>query len=426
MFKVLVIAYYFPPKGLSGVQRTLKFVKYMPQNNWAPTVLTSGDNAYFAYDHSLLQEINNENVKIVRVEGNEINSLLPQKGKVKMPPEPIRKLLSYLSAWFFIPDNKRPWAKKALEAGRALLKEENFDLIFVSGPPFSSVEVAVQLKKEFDIPMVIDYRDLWYGYHFGIYPTPLHRRLVKKGEYRALKAAEKIIVINRRVKEKIMEYYKFVRHSDVLIIPHGYDQEDFDIAGTEPRPNDKMVLTYSGLFYAYITPKYVLNAFKELLQERPDYASNIQLQFIGVLRKSLVKQIKKLKLEQYVKITGYVSHHESVRKIMSSDVLWLMIGHGTNSDTISTGKLFEYIGSRKPIIGFVGDGAAKSTLQEYKASYIADPYDKQAIKQAIIKAYEDFRRGQLPVPSQEFVEKFRRDTLTAQLTKDLQFLVKVH
>jgi glycosyltransferase involved in cell wall biosynthesis len=397
----------------------------MPQNNWMPTVLTSGNNAYFAYDHSLLEEINNEQVKIVRVEANEINSLLPKNESVKMPSEPIRKLLSYISSWFFVPDNKRPWVKKAVEAGRALLKEDSYDLIFVTGPPFSSVEVAVQLKKEFDIPMVIDYRDLWYGYHFAMYPTPLHRRLVKKGEYRALKAAEKIVVVNRRVKEKIMEYYKFIGHSDVLIIPHGYDQDDFDSAGTEPKPKDKMVLTYSGLFYEYITPKYVLNAFKELLRERPDYASNIQLQFIGVLRKSLIRQIKKLKLEQYVKVTGYVSHSDSVRKIKSSDVLWLMIGRGNNSDTISTGKLYEYIGSRKPIIGFVVDGAAKAVLKEYKASYISDPYDIQEIKSTIIHAYEDFRLGKLPVPAEEYVEKYRRDSLTAQLTKDLQFLVKV-
>ncbi len=426
MFKVLIIAYYFPPKGLSGVQRTLKFVKYMPQNNWAPTVLTSGDNAYYAYDHELMKEIDAENVKIVRVEAKEVNSLLPIKGTLKMPSETVRKLLSYISAWFFIPDNKKPWAKKALEEGRRLLAKEEYDLIFVSGPPFSSVEAAVQLKKEFDIPLVIDYRDLWFGYHFAIYPTPIHKSLVKKGEYLALKAADRIVVVNRRVKERIMDYYKFIGHKDVLIIPHGYDQADFDAAGIEPKPKDKLVITYSGLFYEYITPKYLLNAFKELLQERPDYAANIQLQFIGILRKSLVRQIKKLKLEQHVKVTGYVSHLESVRKIKSSDVLWLMIGRGQNADTISTGKLYEYMGSRKPIIGFVEDGAVKSALQEYKASYICDPFNLEEIKKTLIQVYEDFRFERLPVPDAEDVEKFRRDTLTTQLTKELQFLVKVH
>ncbi len=425
MYKILIIAYYFPPKGLSGVQRTLKFVKYMPDNNWSPTVLTSGDNAYFAYDKSLLNEINPETTKVVRVQGNEINSLLPQKGTVKMPPEFLRKIFSYLSSWFFVPDNKISWAKKALIEARKLLSEEEYDLIFVTGPPFSSVDVAVQLKKEFDIPMVIDYRDLWFGYHFAIYPTPFHKKLVKSGEYRALKAADRIIVTNRKVKERIMDYFKFVRHTDILIVPHGYDVTDFEAAGIEPKPKDKLILTYSGLFYEYITPKYLLNAFKQLLNEKPEYASNIQLQFVGVLRKSLVNQIKRLKLEQYVKISGYVSHLESVRKIKSSDALWMMIGEGRNSDTIVTGKLFEYIGSKKPIVGFVQDGAAKSVLQEYGASYIADPYDYTQIKEALCKLYEDFRLNKLPVPADELVEKYRRDNLTAYLTNELQFLLKV-
>ncbi len=425
MFKVLVIAYYFPPKGLSGVQRMLKFVKYMPKNNWLPTVLTSGTNAYYAYDPSLLDEINKEQVKIVRVEAKEINSLLPQKGTIKMPSEPVRKILSYFSALFFVPDNKKAWAKKALEKGRELLSNESYDLIFVSGPPFSSVETAVQLKKEFDIPMVIDYRDLWYGYHFAIYPTPFHKSLIRKMEYRALKAADKIVVIDRMVKEKIMSYYKFVKHTDVLIIPHGFDREDFDNAGTEPRPIDKMILTYSGMFYDYITPQYLLKAFKELLQEKPDYAANIQLQFVGLLRKSIIRQIKKLKIEQYVKISGYVSHKEAVCKIQSSDILWLMIGRSRNSDTHPTGKVYEYIGTRKPIIGFVCEGVVKSLLQEYEASYLCDPYDLTEIKQTIIKVYEDFRLNRLPKPNPEFVDKFRRDYLTTQLTQDLQFLVKV-
>ncbi len=425
MFKVLVIAYYFPPKGLSGVQRTLKFVKYMPQNNWLPTVLTSEANAYYAYDPSLLDEIDTEQVQIVRVDAREINSLLPQKGTVKMPSEPVRKLLSYISSFFFIPDNKISWAKKALEKGREILKKESYDLIFVTGPPFSSVETAVQLKKEFDIPMVIDYRDLWYGDHLAIYPTPFHKRLIRKMEYRALKASDKIVVINRRVKEKIMDYYKFVKHTDVLIIPHGFDQTDFDSAGTEPKTKDKMILTYSGIFYDYITPKYVLNAFKELLQERPDYAANIQLHFVGLLRKSIIRQIKRLKLEQYVKISGYVTHKEAVRKIQSSDILWLMIGNARNSDAHPTGKVYEYMGTKKPIIGFVCDGSVKSLLQEYEASYICDPYDLKEIKHTLVKAYEDFRLDTLPKPDPEFVERFRRDNLTIQLTKELQFLVKV-
>ena len=107
MYKVLIFSYYFPPKGLSGVQRTTKFVKYLPEFNWSPTVITTGDIAYFAHDYSLLEDLKNENIRVVRVNGKEINSILKKKGTMKMPREIFRKIYSYINSWFYIPDNKK-------------------------------------------------------------------------------------------------------------------------------------------------------------------------------------------------------------------------------------------------------------------------------------------------------------------------------
>src|SRR3972149_5127165 len=137
MFKVLVVAYYFPPLGLSGVQRTLKFVKYLKNYNWEPTVLTTDEIGYYAHDFSQLDEISKAGVRIVRTKGKGINSFLAKKGTIKIPPEAIRKILSILSSTFFIPDNKKSWCKEAKTTARELLKNENYDLIFVTGPPFS-------------------------------------------------------------------------------------------------------------------------------------------------------------------------------------------------------------------------------------------------------------------------------------------------
>ncbi len=114
MFKVLVISYYYPPMGLSGVQRTLKFTSYMKQYNWEPTVLTTGNTAYYAHDNSLLNEAEAAGIRIVRTEGKDINSRLRKKGTVKIPPEWLRKLLSRMSAFVFVPDNKTGWSSKAL------------------------------------------------------------------------------------------------------------------------------------------------------------------------------------------------------------------------------------------------------------------------------------------------------------------------
>ena len=424
MFKVLVIAYYFPPMGLSGVQRTLKFVKYMKDFNWDPTVLTAGDTAYYAHDYSLLEEAEKAKVRIERVGGKEINSRLANKGTVKIPPELLRKFLSRLSATFFIPDNKNAWCKNAIGRARELLKNENYDLIFVSGPPFSSFNMAAKLKKEFNLPLVIDYRDLWYGNQFAFYTTPFHSYLHKKMEYAVLKAADKIIVTNRKIKEKLVSGYKFLRFEDVFIITHGFDPEDFKDIKPERKTNSKMILTYSGIFYEFITPKYFLKAFKKLSIERPDIAANIELHFIGLLRRENSNLIRDLELQEFVKNFGYLKHKDALIKTISSDALWLMVGKARNIETHSAGKLYEYFGTRKPILACITNGALKNSLTEYNASFIVEPDDIDGIKNMILKIYELYVQNKLPVPDEEFVEKHRRDVLTDELTKQFFFLVK--
>ena len=424
MYKVLVIAYYFPPMGLSGVQRTLKFVKYMKNFNWDPTVLTASNTGYYAHDNSLLAEAEAANIRIVRTNGRDINSRLSKKGTVKMPPEFIRKILSRISSTFLIPDNKIGWAKEAIKSGRELLSSEKFDLIFVSAPPFSAINMAVKLKKEFNLPLVIDYRDLWFGNQFAFYPTPFHKLLHKRMEYVALKTADKIIATNRKIKEKMINRYKFLSFEDIFIISHGFDPEDFANLLPEKKENNKMRLAYSGIFYEFITPKYFLKAFKELTIERPDVAFNIELHFLGFLRNENRKLINKLELQEFVKEFGYLDHKEALVKIISSDVLWMMVGRGRNADTISSGKLYEYFGTKKPIIASLPDGALKTAAEEYKASFITEPDDIKGIKNAIIGAYLMYSGNQLPAPDVDFIEKHRRDFLTEQLTKQFQFLVR--
>ncbi|PIW70159.1 MAG: glycosyl transferase family 1 [Ignavibacteriales bacterium CG12_big_fil_rev_8_21_14_0_65_30_8] len=424
MHKVLVIAYYFPPIGLSGVQRTLKFVKYFKNYNWEPTVLTTSDIGYYAHDNSLLKEVEDANIKVERVTGGEINSLIKKNGTVKIPSEKIRKLFSYISQTFFIPDNKVNWSKKAIEKAREILKREKFDIIFVTAPPFSTFNMAVELKKEFNVPLVIDYRDLWFESYFSFYPTLLHKSMQKKMEYNALKAADKITVTNRVIKEKIMNTYQFLSYDDVTILTHGFDPMDFKNLEPEKRTNKRMIISYSGIFMEYNSPEYFLKAFKEISIERPEIAANIELHFIGFLRKENKKLVKKLQLEDFVKDFGYIEHKEAVRKLVSSDLLWFMIGKKQNIDALLPGKLFEYVGSKKPILACIPDGAAKNVLQKYGASFITDPFNINEIKSAIIKVYELYKNNNLPKPDENFIEQYRRDFLTEQLCKEFQFCMK--
>ncbi len=425
MFKVLVVAYYFPPMGLSGVQRTLKFVKYMKRYNWDPTVITTGDVAYFAHDDFLQKELLDTEVKIIRISGSrDPNSLLSKLGTVKLPSEFLRNLFDKFSQTFFIPDNKISWSRLAYKKINEILYTEKFDALFITCPPFSAFDIISKIKKEHDIPLFADYRDLWYKSYFSFYATPFHRLLHKKKEYWALKAADRIIVTNRKIKEKLLHTYPFLTFKDVVIISHGYDHEDFEKIQTQPKPKNKMVLMYSGIFMVYNTPIYLLKAFKQLTVERPDIASSIELHFVGFLRSENQKLIRKLKLQAFVKDYGYVNHDESIAKLKSADVLWFMVGRRRNIDAILPGKIYEYIGAKKPIIACVPDGAAKMAVEETGAGFTCSPDNIDEIKSTILKVYELYKNNSLPVPSEELLQKFRRDYLTELLTKQFQLKLR--
>ena len=424
MYKVLIIAYYFPPMGLSGVQRTLKFAKYMSKYGWSPTVITTGKTAYYAHDKSLMKEAEEAEIEIIRTESFDPNSFFSKYGTVQMPREILRKFLGRVSKSIMIPDNKIPWTKKVYKKAKELLKSQNFDLIYVTCPPFSSFQIAAKLKKEFDLPLIVDYRDLWYENHFAFYPTTFHKYQHKKQEYASLKAADKIIAVNRRIKEKLLTTYKFLTFEDVVIIPHGFDPNDFENVKPITFETKKLRILYSGIFYENITPKYFLKAFKELTKERPDVTENIEIHFIGHLRKENKKLVKKLKLFENVFDHGYLDHKDALRYLISLDVLWVMLGEGNSMDMVSAGKLFEYFGSEKPIIATVPDGASKTAAENYKASFICSPYNVEDIKKLILKIHKLYKMNSLPQPDLEFVGTHNREKLTEQLIQEFQFYLK--
>jgi glycosyltransferase involved in cell wall biosynthesis len=425
MLKVLVIAYYFPPMGLSGVQRTLKFVKYLKNYNWEPIVLTTSEVGYYAHDQSLKNELDQTNARVIRIGSKEPNSLLAGFGTMKLPREFIRKSINRLSQIFFIPDNKIAWAKAAYKKCLNLLETEQFDAIFISGPPFSLFDVFSNIKKKYHIPLMLDYRDLWVDNQFSFYLTPFHRILHKKKEYKALKAADKVIVTNRRIKEKLIKDYTFLSFDDVFIIPHGYDPQDLEKVKRIKKSDNKMLITYAGIFYEFITPKYFLKAFKEILVENPEVGENIRLAFVGLLRKENQKLIRKLKIEPYVTEYGYLDHIQTIQKLLMSDILWMMVGNGKSASTVSSGKLYEYFGTRKPVLACLPDGALKLAANEYKASFVVEPESIDQIKNSVKEIYNLYRKGELPEPNEDFVENFRRDFLTEQLAKQLNNILKI-
>jgi glycosyltransferase involved in cell wall biosynthesis len=417
---VLVIAYYFPPMGLSGVQRTLKFVKYLPQFGWQPTVLTVTPTGYFAQDYTLLEEIRALHIDIERVGSLDPNRLFRKKGVVKMPSERWRKILTYLSDMFFIPDNKIGWKRKALKAAEKLFAEKQFEIIFATAPPFTDFLIGEELSKKFKKPLVVDYRDPWHEYPFKYYPTPLHKWRNYVLEKRVVHAASRILTTNRRVKELILKRYKSLEYNDVIILPQGYDPQDFVNGSLQPPKTTKMRITHAGVFYGDRTPEYFLQALKKIFNEQKELKGHIEACFIGNLHDEHLKLIATMQLEEHVVTTGYLDHAHCVQYLMASDVLWLML----NNDSQSPGKLYEYLGARKPVIACVNDGFLSQTIEEAEAGVILRPDDVDGIAKNILRYYELFKTKQLPAPNEEVVLKYDRVELTNELSKIFGFLVE--
>lgn len=412
---VLVVSYYFPPMGLSGVQRTLKFVKYLPEFGWNPTVLTTAPRSYYAFDRNLESELDLNLVKIYRT-GNQSK----QKNKRFPSNILIQNIVRYILSFFLQPDTKIFWKHKAVDLAKRIIEENNIDVIFATAPPFTDFLIAFELSQKYNIPFVVDYRDVWVDNPFHFYPTYFHKLYTRKLEEKILKNASRIIVTFRGTKDTLLTKYPFLKSDEVVIIPHGYDANDFK--GTDnikPDPK-KFVVTHSGLFQDNRNPKFFLKAFAKFIDARKDGFKK-EAWFVGIMRKSHIRQIKKLKLEENVKLFGYQPHTEVIRLLKSSNLLWLMY----EDNVRSPGKLYEYFGAKKPILICAPEGYMKSLALESEVAIGVEPRDVDGILRALNTFYDLWLSDSLPSPNENFLARFERKSLTETLSYQLALACRI-
>lgn len=421
--KVLVIAYYFPPMGLSGVQRTLKFVKYLPDYDWAPIVLTTGSTNYFAFDETLLTDTEKSNlISIYRTEKDPFNFKNSNKNKVLQYPSRIKqKLFRMISQAIFIPDSRRGWKKYAVELGSRIIEENpDINLIFATAPPFTDFIVADVLSKKYDIPFVLDYRDLWVDNPQYSFITPFHKRKAIDLEMNVLRRAAKSFVITRTMKEKMLSRYRFLSHDDIDIVPHGFDAEDFlPFATVKPTPG-KFVITHCGLFPDDRTPKYFFKALVKFLEQKPEARSRLEARFVGLMRKNHIKMITRYKLNDVTTLKGYLPHQEAVKNLMESNVLWMMIKNNIETP----GRFFEYIGAAKTMLICVPEGSIKQIAEESNAAFITQPDDVNEITRCLITMYDLWKQNYLPIPDSSFVKQYDRKHITKKLAREISLAAK--
>jgi len=418
MRDILVIAYYFPPMGMSGVQRTMKFVKYLPEYGWRPTVLTVAPTGYFAQDETMLEELAGRDIEIVRVGSLDPNWFFRKKGTVKMPSELTRKMFQMVSDTFFVPDNKLLWKKKALQKADELFNKKKFEIIFATAPPWTDFLIGMELRYKYNVPLVVDYRDSWLHNPFKYYPTPLHTYLNFRLEKKILRSASRIITTNRKVKELILKKHLTMQYNDIHILSQGFDPEDFPPDGIT-RSNGKMKITHAGTFYGKRTPAVFLSAMQKLCAQHPQMRERIEVEFIGKERDDERKYVEKLQLQNIVSFSGYLDHRECVARLYASDILYIAM----DNDVQSPGKLYEYFGARKPILASIPDGYLKQTIENSGVGICVAPKNVDEMVKAVAMLYQKFERKELPQANEEFVRQYDRRKLTGELSKIFGFLI---
>lgn len=422
--RVLIISYYFPPIGLSNVLRIARLAKHLTEFGWDPTVLTVNDVGYFAQDFSLLEEVLERGVQVERTQTMDPVRLLGNKRMKKVPVERYRGFLRGVSHTFLQPDNKIGWKRYALQRAVELMEEHPFDVVLATAPPFTDFMIGRELQKRYGLPLVVDYQDTWLDNPRQFYATPIHRSYAAGLEEDILKNADACVVVNRRIKERLIARYPFLTHDSVHIIPGGYDAKEFQNArrhlASSPPP-EKMRITYCGAFDSRHTPKYFFQALSTIFAQQPQTRGEIEVMFVGTLPAVFRKMATNIGVASALVATGYVEHRNVPGLLLSSHLLWL-----ANYHTASVpGKVYEYMGSGRPILALTEKGVLTQTLASYRAATVVPPTDSQAIAEALLASYHQWKSGTLPEGNRQAAEDYDQRKLAERLARVLAYSVKI-
>ncbi len=421
MKRVLIITYYWPPAGGPGVQRWLKFVKYLKDFGIEPVVYTPQNPTYPVIDESFGNDIPAD-VKIIKhkiFEPYRFASFF-SKNKTKTISRGIisdknQSILERLMLWvrgnFFIPDARIFWVKPSVKFLSEYLEQEKIDTIITTGPPHSLHLIGLQLKKQTEVEWIADFRDPWttIGYHkkLRLRKSAWVKHKILEGE--VLNNADKIIVTSFTTKK---EFY-YITEKPIKVITNGYDTEPVE----KTELSQKFSVSHIGSLLSGRNPHILWEALSELLKEEDGFANDFELCLTGTVSKEVLKTIHKYSLKEFVKLTGYVSHEESIKLQRSSQVLLLIEIDSDETKCIIAGKLFEYMASQRPILAIGPENwDVNQIISETNTGFVFTYHQKNEIKGKILSFYKDFKENRLHV-NPIGIEKYNRRSLTQELSK---------
>jgi len=418
--KVLIITYYWPPAGGSGVQRWLKFVKYLQGFGIEPTVYCPDNPNYEVVDESLIDEISNE-ITILKQPIFEPNNLLKSKkvatAKVSSNPSLLQKGLQYIRGNYFIPDARKYWVKPSVKFLKEYLKKNPVDAVISTGPPHSMHLIAMQLKQELGIKWIADFRDPMSNlfYNDTLLLTDKSKQKLQQLEKEILSTADKVITVSEYLKKEFQK-----QSNDVSVITNGFD--DVSTSDQNVRIDKKFTLSHIGLLPAQSNPIAVWKVLKELIHENKEFSNDFRLRLVGNVSDKAKESIVKFGLAHHVEYVSYVPHAEAVSIQKQSQVLLLLVPNSAGAKGIVTGKVFEYLRSKRPVLAIAPtDGDLASILVKTNTGVAIDFEDTEKIKATILDFYSKFREDNLKVHAIG-IQQYHRKNLTEKLAQIIKSL----
>lgn len=422
MKKVLIITYYFPPAGGPGVQRWLKFVKYLPEFNIQPIVYVPENPSYPIIDEDLKAEISNKAIIIKRsiFEPYSFASLF-SKNKTKkissgiIPSGKNQSFLDRMLLWvrgnFFIPDARVFWVKPSVKFLRNYIVKNEIDTIITTGPPHSLHLIGLKLKEQLPIHWIADFRDPWtnIGYHSELKLSTSSQKKHLAMESRVLQTADDILVTSNSTRLEFLTKTAKPIH----VITNGYDLEQVPKQSLD----ESFSLSHIGSLLSERNPVILWQCLSELAKEIPDFSAHLEIKLIGTVSDDVVETIKSYELGNYLKMLGYVSHQEALIQQRKSQLLLLIEINSKNTISIIPGKLFEYMASGRPIVAIGPLGSDFSEIiKQTNTGLFFDYSEKDALKKSILSSYHCYLENKLLVNAVG-LESYSRRFLTKRLSE---------
>ena len=424
MKTVLILTYYWPPQAGSGVQRWLKFAKYLPEFGWKPVIITPQNGTAPYYDDELLKDVPPE-AEVIHTSTLEpfalYNALQGKKPKAAVPVGMMgltekkgmfHRLANYLRANLFVPDARKGWMPYARKAALKRIAEGDIDLVVTTGPPHSTHLAGLDIMRQTSLPWLADLRDPWTNIYYNK-TLPRTRATQAKDhawETTVVQAASAVTVVSPGMADEFAP-----RAKRLEVIYNGYDETD--IPALPPPPHEGFALSHVGNFFPSLESPGLTAALVLLCREEPGFADDLRLRFTGLLDSGVEGRLRTAGLGPHIHVTPPVSHKEAVIEMMKATVLLFSIANEGNVRALISGKIFEYLATGLPILalGSAQSGAAEVISQAAMGSMVPHD-DAEGIQESLRKAYVDWKgNGKKPVKALGNGTQYSRRALTGEL-----------